>query len=147
MNLPYVVSETYSFFVLLITFGLIVIGFVIIISLNLFFIKNSRIKNEEFYSKFGQSISELKESVDALGQMFLRIKGNLDDFKSDKKSQENLLQDFKSEITRIADGISGQDSMTKAIDLARNGENIERIVSETGLSKSDAEALIKFHKR
>lgn len=147
MNLPYVVSETYSFFVLLITFGLIVIGFVIIISLNLFFIKNSRIKNEEFYSKFGQSISELKESVDALGQMFLRIKGNLDDFKSDKKSQENLLQDFKSEITRIADGISGQDNMTKAIDLARNGENVERIVSETGLSKSDAEALIKFHKR
>ena len=147
MNLPYVVSETYSFFVLLITFGLIVIGFVIIISLNLFFIKNSRIKNEEFYSKFGQSISELKESVDALGQMFLKIKGNLDDFKSDKKSQENLLQDFKSEITRIADGISGQDNMTKAIDLARNGENVKRIVSETGLSKSDAEALIKFHKR
>ena len=147
MNLPYVVSETYSFFVLLITFGLIVIGFVIIISLNLFFIKNSRIKNEEFYSKLGHSISELKESVDALGQMFLRIKGNLDDFKSDKKSQENLLQDFKSEITRIADGISGQDNMTKAIDLARNGENVERIVSETGLSKSDAEALIKFHKR
>ena len=147
MNLPYVVSETYSFFVLLITFGLIVIGFVIIISLNLFFIKNSRIKNEEFYSKLGQSISELNESVDALGQMFLKIKGNLDDFKSDKKSQENLLQDFKSEITRIADGISGQDNMTKAIDLARNGENVERIVSETGLSKSDAEALIKFHKR
>ena len=147
MNLPYVVSETYSFFVLLITFGLIVIGFVIIISLNLFFIKNSRIKHEEFYSKLGQSITELKESVDALGQMFLRIKGNLDDFKSDKKSQENLLQDFKSEITRIADGISGQDNMTKAIDLARNGENVERIVSETGLSKSDAEALIKFHKR
>ena len=147
MNLPYVVSETYSFFVLLITFGLIVIGFVIIISLNLFFIKNSRIKNEEFYSKLGHSISELKESVDALGQMFLRIKANLDDFKSDKKSQENLLQDFKSEITRIADGISGQDNMTKAIDLARNGENVERIVSETGLSKSDAEALIKFHKR
>ena len=147
MNLPYVVSETYSFFVLLITFGLIVIGFVIIISLNLFFIKNSRIKNEEFYSKLGHSISELKENVDALGQMFLRIKDNLDDFKSDKKSQENLLQDFKSEITRIADGISGQDNMTKAIDLARNGENVERIVSETGLSKSDAEALIKFHKR
>ena len=51
MNLPYVVSDTYSFFVLLITFGLIVIGFAIIISLNLFFIKNSKIKNEKLYSK------------------------------------------------------------------------------------------------
>ena len=125
MNLPYAVSDTYSFFVLLITFGLIVIGFAIII----------------------KSISELKESIDASSQMFLKIKNNLDNFKSDKKNQENLLQDFKSEITRIADGISGQDNMTKAIDLARNGENVEKIVSETGLSKSDAEALIKFHKR
>ena len=68
-------------------------------------------------------------------------------FKSDKKSHENLLSDFKSEITRIADGISGQDTMTKAIDLARSGSSAEKIVTETGLSKSDAEALIRFHKR
>ena len=94
MNLPYVVSETYSFFVLLITFGLIVIGFAIIISLNLFFIKNSRIKNEEFYSKFGQSISELKESVDALGQMFLKIKGNLDDGNNANGQREIDLNNF-----------------------------------------------------
>ena len=126
MNLPYAVSDTYSFFVLLITFGLIVIGFAIIITLNLIFIKNSRIKNEEFNSKLSKSISELKESIDASSQMFLKIKNNLDNFKSDKKNQENLLQDFKSEITRIADGISGQDNMTKAIDLARNGENVEK---------------------
>ena len=79
--------------------------------------------------------------------MFSNIKDNLDDFKSDKKTQENLLSDFKSEITRIADGISGQDTMTKAIDLARSGSSAEKIVTETGLSKSDAEALIRFHKR
>ena len=69
------------------------------------------------------------------------------DFKSDKKVQESLLKDFKSEITRIADGISGQDTMTKAIDLARSGSSAEKIVTATGLSKSDAEALIRFHKR
>ncbi len=146
MNIPFVVSDTYSFFILLITFGLIIVGFTTIILLNIIFIKKNRIKNDELYSKINHSVSELKETIDALSQIFLKIQDNLDDFKSDKKSQQNLLHDFKSEITRIADGISGQDNMTKAIDLARNGENVEKIVSETGLSKSDAEALIKFHK-
>ena len=109
--------------------------------------KNNKTKDEEFYSQINKSFSELKESVDALGLMFSNIKDNLEDFKSDKKSHENLLSDFKSEITRIADGISGQDTMTKAIDLARSGSSAEKIVTETGLSKSDAEALIRFHKR
>ena len=50
--------------------------------------------------------------------MFSNNEDNLNDFKSDKKTQENLLSDFKSEITRIADGISGQDTMM-AIELAQ----------------------------
>jgi len=78
--------------------------------------------------------------------MFSNIKKDLDDFKTNKVTQENLFKEVKSEITRIADGISGQDIMTKAIELARNGASAEQIISETGLSKSDAEALIKFHK-
>ena len=146
MDLPFAASDTYSFFIIMITFGIIILGFVIIIFLNIIYIKNNKIKNEQFYSQINKLFSELKESVDALGLMFSNIRDNLDDFKSDKKAQENLLSDFKSEITRIADGISGQDTMTKAIDLARSGSSAEKIVTETGLSKSDAEALIKFHK-
>ena len=147
MDLPFAASDTYSFFILMITFGIIIVGFAIIIFLNILFIKNNKTKNEQFYSQINKSFSELKESVDALALMFSSIKGNLEDFKSDKKVQESLLKDFKSEITRIADGISGQDTMTKAIDLARSGSSAQKIVTETGLSKSDAEALIKFHKR
>ena len=133
MDFPFAASDTYSFFVIMITFGIIVVGFAIIIFLNILYIKNNKIKDEEFYSQINKSFSELKESVDALGLMFSNIKENL--------------EDFKSEITRIADGISGQDTMTKAIDLARSGSSAEKIVNETGLSKSDAEALIRFHKR
>ena len=91
-------------------------------------------------------ISELQERVDALGLMFSKTMDNLKDFKSTKVSHDNLIKDMKSEITRIADGISGQDIMTKAIELARNDANVEQIMSSTGLSKSDAEAIIKFHK-
>ena len=146
MNLPYAASDTFSFLLLTITFSLIIIGFGIIIFLNILFINKNKTKSEALNLDIIISISELKERFDALSLMFSGIKNDLDEFKTNGASQENLFKEVKTEITRIADGISGQDIMTKAIDIARNGGDINRIVSETGLSKSDAEALIKFHK-
>ena len=146
MNLPYAASDTFSFLLLIITFSLIIIGFGIIIFLNILFINKNKIKSETLNTDLLKSLTELKERFDALTLMFSNIKSDLDQFKSNKTLQENLFKEVKSEITRIADGISGQDIMTKAIEIARNGGDVNKIISETGLSKSDAEALIKFHK-
>ena len=146
MNLPYAASDTFSFLLLIITFGLIIIGFGIIIFINILFINKNKIKSEALNTNLLKSLTELKERFDALTLMFSNIKSDLDQFKLNKTLQENLFKEVKSEITRIADGISGQDIMTKAIEIARNGGDVNRIISETGLSKSDAEALIKFHK-
>ena len=146
MNLPYAASDTFSFLLLIITFSLIIIGFGIIIFLNILFINKNKIKSEALNTDLLKSHSELKERFDALTLMFSNIKSDLDQFKLNKTLQENLFKEVKSEITRIADGISGQDIMTKAIEIARNGGDVNKIITETGLSKSDAEALIKFHK-
>ena len=146
MNLPYAASDTFSFLLLVIIFSLIIIGFGIIIFLNILFINKNKIKSEALNTDLLKSLTELKERFDALTLMFSNIKSDLDQFKLNKTLQENLFKEVKSEITRIADGISGQDIMTKAIEIARNGGDVNRIISETGLSKSDAEALIKFHK-
>ena len=146
MNLPYAASDTFSFLLLIITFSLIIIGFGIIIFLNILFINKNKIKSEALNTDLLKSLAELKERFDALTLMFSNIKSDLDQFKTNKALQENLFKEVKSEITRIADGISGQDIMTKAIEIARNGGDVNKIISETGLSKSDAEALIKFHK-
>ena len=146
MNLPYAASDTFSFLLLIITFSLIIIGFGIIIFLNILFINKNKIKSEALNTDLLKSLTELKERFDALTLMFSNIKSDLDQFKTNKALQENLFKEVKSEITRIADGISGQDIMTKAIEIARNGGDVNKIISETGLSKSDAEALIKFHK-
>ena len=146
MNLPYAASDTFSFLLLIITFGLIIIGFGIIIFINILFINKNKIKSEALNTNLLKSLTELKERFDALTLMFSNIKSDLEQFKTNKTLQENLFKEVKSEITRIADGISGQDIMTKAIEIARNGGDVNKIISETGLSKSDAEALIKFHK-
>ena len=146
MNLPYAASDTFSFLLLVIIFSLIIIGFGIIIFLNILFINKNKIKSEALNTDLLKSLTELKERFDALTLMFSNIKSDLDQFKTNKTLQENLFKEVKSEITRIADGISGQEIMTKAIEIARNGGDVNRIISETGLSKSDAEVLIKFHK-
>ena len=146
MNLPYAASDTFSFLLLIITFSLIIIGFGIIIFLNILFINKNKIKSEALNTDLLKSLTELKERFDALTLMFSNIRSDLEQFKTNKTLQENLFKEVKSEITRIADGISGQDIMTKAIEIARNGGDVNKIISETGLSKSDAEALIKFHK-
>lgn len=146
MNLPYAASDTFSFLLLIITFSSIVIGFGIIIFLNILFINKNKIKSENLNLELLKSLTEIKERFDALTLMFSNIKSDLDKFKINKALQENLFKEVKSEITRIADGISGQDIMTKAIEIARSGGDVNKIISETGLSKSDAEALIKFHK-
>ena len=146
MNLPYAASDTSSFLLLIITFSLIIIGFGIIIFLNILFINKNKIKSETLNTDLLKSLSELKERFDALTLMFSNIKSDLDQFKTNKALQEDFFKEVKSEITRIADGISGQDIMTKAIEIARNGGDVNKIITETGLSKSDAEALIKFHK-
>ena len=146
MNIPYAASDTFSFLLLIITFSLIIIGFGIIIFLNILFINKNKIKSEALNTNLLKSLTELKERFDALTLMFSNIKSDLDQFKTNKALQENLFKEVKSEITRIADGISGQDIMTKAIEIARNGGDVNKIITETGLSKSDAEALIKFHK-
>ena len=146
MNLPYAASDTFSFLLLIITFSLIIIGFGIIIFLNILFINKNKIKSEALNTNLLKSLTELKERFDALTLMFSNIRSDLEQFKTNKTLQENLFKEVKSEITRIADGISGQDIMTKAIEIARNGGDVNKIISETGLSKSDAEALIKFHK-
>ena len=117
MNLPYAASDTFSFLLLVIIFSLIIIGFGIIIFLNILFINKNKIKSEALNTDLLKSLTELKERFDALTLMFSNIKSDLDQFKLNKTLQENLFKEVKSEITRIADGISGQDIMTKQLKL------------------------------
>ena len=145
--LPFAASETETFFVLLIAFSAILIGLILMLFLLISFIRKQASLLNQLKLSNSKSLKDLQERVDALSLMFSKTLDSLNDFKSEKKDQDNFMADLKTEITRIADGISGQDMMTKAIELARSGSNINAITSQTGLSKSDAEALIKFHKK
>ena len=56
------------------------------------------------------------------------------------------LKRLDQNASRLADNIQGEQSMTKAIEMARQGKDHLDIVKETGLSNEEVEAIIHSHK-
>ncbi len=48
--------------------------------------------------------------------------------------------------SRLADNIRGDQAMTKAIEMARRGDDLSEIIQSTGLSHEEVEAIIHSHK-
>ncbi len=144
--MPLVVENTTAFFTMIIALGAVVVGLTIILLVLINYSKKQASSILSFINKTNNALEGLKERVDAIASIVSQNDDDLKQLAANKKEQENLMNDLKLEITRIADGIKGQDKMTKAIELARSGRDVKEIISETGLSKSDAEALVKFHR-
>ena len=56
------------------------------------------------------------------------------------------LKRLDQNASRLADNIQGEQSMSKAIEMAREGKDHLEIVKETGLSDEEVEAIIHSHK-
>ena len=57
-----------------------------------------------------------------------------------------VAEDTKRDVANLTDGISGETQVSAAIELAREGASLEKIVASTGISKEEAEAVVRFHK-
>ena len=51
----------------------------------------------------------------------------------------------KKELNMLAEGINSETVFNEAIDLARKGSSADDIVSQTKLSKDQAETIVRFH--
>ena len=51
----------------------------------------------------------------------------------------------KKELNMLAEGINSETVFNEAIDLARKGSSATDIVSQTKLSKDQAETIVRFH--
>ena len=61
-------------------------------------------------------------------------------------SLSSYLKRLDQNASRLADDIRGEQAMTKAIDMARRGQDHLDIVKATGLSNEEVEAIIHSHK-
>ena len=56
-----------------------------------------------------------------------------------------IMEALHRDVNRLADGVRGEVGMSKAIELARAGATKEAVADGTGISLTEAEAIVTFH--
>ena len=103
-------------------------------------------KDLEFKGILNKKIEDL--SVNSLNNS-KEIESLLIEIGETTKRTEFVLEYLKrldQNASRLADNIQGEQSMTKAIEMARQGKDHLDIIKETGLSNEEVEAIIHSHK-
>ena len=103
-------------------------------------------KDLEFKSILNKKIEDL--SANSLNNS-KEIEALLIEIGETTKRTEFVLEYLKrldQNASRLADNIQGEQSMTKAIEMARQGKDHLDIIKETGLSNEEVEAIIHSHK-
>ena len=55
------------------------------------------------------------------------------------------INEISRELLRLSDEIRGDSLMSKAIDMARSGSDVDGVVEATGITREEALALVAFH--
>lgn len=103
-------------------------------------------KDLEFKGILNKKIEDL--SVNSLNNS-KEIESLLIEIGETTKRTEFVLEYLKrldQNASRLADNIQGEQSMTRAIEMARQGKDHLDIIKETGLSNEEVEAIIHSHK-
>ena len=103
-------------------------------------------KDLEFKSILNKKIEDL--SANSLNNS-KEIEALLIEIEETTKRTEFVLEYLKrldQNASRLADNIQGEQSMTRAIEMARQGKDHLDIIKETGLSNEEVEAIIHSHK-
>ena len=116
------------------------LSFIIIILLWKFW-KDFEFKNKYFteVEKSNENQTALLKEIEALSLEIINNTKKIDNLAS-------YLKRLDQNASRLADDIRGEQAMTKAIEMARRGQDHLDIIKATGLSNEEVEAIIHSHK-
>ena len=103
-------------------------------------------KDFEFKNKY---FAEVEKSNENQTTLFKEIEALSLEIKDNSDKIDNLagyLKRLDQNASRLADDIRGEQAMTKAIEMARRGQDHLDIIKATGLSNEEVEAIIHSHK-
>lgn len=86
-----------------------------------------------------------KESLEIHGTYLKQFNDHFGQVDSRLKSVEEITTLTGRDISSMADGITGEVGVGKAIELARRGASIDEIVEKSNLKRDQAELIFKFH--
>ena len=101
--------------------------------------------NEKFNTIDGK-IDQLTKAVSSTTLEMTNVKTAVGGVEDTLTGVNKVAEDTKRDVANLTDGISGENQVSSAIEMAREGASIEKIVAVTGISKEEAEAVVRFHK-
>ena len=91
-------------------------------------------------------IDQLTKAVSSTTLEMTNVKTAVGGVEDTLTGVNKVAEDTKRGVASLTDGISGETQVSSAIEMAREGASIEKIVAVTGISKEEAEAVVRFHK-
>ena len=103
-------------------------------------------KDFEFKNKYFTEVERSNENQAALLKEIEALSLEISDNSNKIDNLTAYLKRLDQNASRLADDIRGEQAMTKAIEMARSGQDHLDIIKATGLSNEEVEAIIHSHK-
>jgi hypothetical protein len=103
-------------------------------------------KDAEFKNFISLKLDEIINSKNVISQEIEALSLELEDNTKKLEGLTSYLKRLDQNASRLADDIRGEQAMTKAIEMARRGQDHLDIIKATGLSNEEVEAIIHSHK-
>ena len=103
-------------------------------------------KDFEFKNKYFTEVERSNENQTALLKEIEALSLEISDNSNKIDNLAGFLKRLDQNASRLADDIRGEQAMTKAIEMARSGQDHLDIIKATGLSNEEVEAIIHSHK-
>ena len=103
-------------------------------------------KDFEFKNKYFAEVEKSNDNQNALLKEIEALSLEISDNSNKIDNLAGYLKRLDQNASRLADDIRGEQAMTKAIEMARRGQDHLDIIKATGLSNEEVEAIIHSHK-
>ena len=103
-------------------------------------------KDFDYKTKYLRKINKFDESQNNLLKEIETLSIEISDNSKKIDHLSSYLKRLDQNASRLADDIRGDQAMTKAIEMARRGQDHLDIIKATGLSNEEVEAIIHSHK-
>ena len=103
-------------------------------------------KDFEFKNKYFAQVEKSNDNQNALLKEIEALSLEISDNSNKIDNLTGYLKRLDQNASRLADDIRGEQAMTKAIEMARKGQDHLDIIKATGLSNEEVEAIIHSHK-
>ena len=103
-------------------------------------------KDFEFKNKYFAEVEKSNENQTSLLKEIEALSLEISDNSNKIDTLAGYLKRLDQNASRLADDIRGEQAMTKAIEMARRGQDHLDIIKATGLSNEEVEAIIHSHK-